>query len=85
MSNEKEEFLNECIMNSSSIYDRRLFNEEFKKIYNDHKFNFLLKNNYLSNNISKWKQNGNRFKKTTVLNNATDYQNRNILKEYRSL
>ena len=52
-------------MNSSTIYDRGMFKESFKKIYNDSndKYNFSLNDNFLSNIISKWKNNTNSFKK----------------------
>ena len=84
---DKEKFIEEChrIMNSSDIYDRRLFKEEFMKIYNNSKYNFPITNNLLSNIISKWKNISNRFNKTAVLFNPYDYQNRLILREYRTL
>ena len=66
----------EDIMNSSNIYNRRLFKEEFKKIYNECHYNFPISNILLSNIISKWKINANRFTKSTVLYNINDYQNR---------
>ena len=72
-------------MNSSDIYDRRLFKEEFMKLYKNNKYNFLITNNLLSNIISKWKNISNRFNKTTALFNPYDYQNRLILREYRTL
>ena len=86
-SKDKEKFIEEChrIMNSSDIYDRRLFKEEFMKIYNNSKYNFPITNNLLSNIISKWKNISNRFNKTSVLFNPYDYQNRLILREYRTL
>ena len=37
-------------MNSSNIYDRRLFKEEFKKIQNGNKSKFLLNDNDYGNN-----------------------------------
>ena len=39
---DKEKFINLCndLMDNSNIYDRRLFKEEFKKIYNNNKFIF---------------------------------------------
>ena len=85
----KEKFEDLClnVMNSSNIFDRRLFKEEFKKIYNNpnYKFNFPLNNNYLSNLITKWKNTSNRFNKTSILFNKYDYENRLIFREYRSL
>ena len=74
-------------MNSSNIFDRRLFKQEFKKIYNNpnYKFNFPLNNNYLSNLITKWKNTSNRFNKSSILFNKYDYENRLIFREYRSL
>ena len=69
-------------MNSSNIYDRRLFKEEFKKIYNNNKYEFPLTNDLLSNIIGKWKNMSDRFKKTSVIFNPYYYQNRLILREY---
>ena len=54
----KEKFITLCeeLMDKSTIYDRRLYKEEFKNIYNKNKFNFPLNDNLLSNIISKWKK-----------------------------
>ena len=51
--NEKDTFINLCIelMDNSTIYDRRLYKEEFKKIYNNNKYTFSLNDNFLSNII----------------------------------
>ena len=46
-------------MEQSTIYDRRLYKEEFKKLYNNNKYNFPLNNNLLSNIITKWKNTTN--------------------------
>ena len=56
-NNDKNNFINLCydVMNSSTIYDRKLFKEEMKKIYNNHSYTFPLDNNLISNIISKWK------------------------------
>ena len=64
---DKKDFISKCegVMNNSSIYDRRLFKETFKEIYNNksNNYNFPLNNNLLSNIISKWKQYTYKFKK----------------------
>ena len=70
-------------MNNSTIYDRRLFKEEFKKIYNQNKYNFLLTDNMLSNLINNWKNHSNRFTKLSLFDNQFFYENRLILREYR--
>ena len=70
-------------MDKSIIYDRRLFKEEFKKIYNNKKFNFPLNENFLSNVISKWKKTSDRFTKMCIFKNKYDYDNRLILRDYR--
>jgi len=41
-------------------------------------------NDFLSNKINKWKLKTNKFKKISVLENPKDYQNKLILREYRS-
>ena len=84
---EKKLFISKCedLMNSSTIYDRRLYKESFKDIYNDknNKFNFPLNNNFLSNIITKWKQNSYKFKKESALYEIKDKENRLLLREYR--
>ena len=72
-------------MNSSEIFDRNLYKDEFKKLYNSRKFKFGIDNNFLSNIITKWKNKSNRFKKTSVSENPKDYNNRLILREFRTL
>lgn len=83
----KENFISECelVMNSSSIYDRALFKEKFLEIYNSKKFKFPINNNLLSNIITKWKNTTNRFTKSTIWDNLYDYQNRLILRDFRSV
>ena len=82
---DKEKFIEECnnIMEHSTIYHRRLYKEEFKKIYNNNKFNFSLNNNLVSNIITKQKNSPNRFNKYSILEDTKDYENRLILREYR--
>ena len=62
---DKEEFIKKCenVMNKSTIYDRKLFKEAFKNIYNDkeNKYNFPINNNILSNIIIRWENNSYRF------------------------
>ena len=43
---DKAHFINECegILNASDIYDRVLFKENFKKIYNKYNYNFSINN-----------------------------------------
>ena len=72
-------------MNSSSVYDRRLFKTKFLEIYNNKKFNFPVNNNLLSNIITKWKISTNRFNKSTIWDNMYDYHNRLILRDFRSV
>ena len=83
----KEQFISECelIMNNSSIYDRNLFKTKFLEIYNKNKFNFPMNTNFLSNIITKWRNSTNRFNKSTVWDNKYDYQNRLILRDYRTV
>ena len=72
-------------MNTSTIYDRTLYKNEFKKLYNKTPYNFEINNNFLSNLISKWKQNTNKFNKNCIFENIYDYQNRLILREFRNI
>ena len=86
-NNQKEKFINACynVMNSSTIYDRNIYKDKFKDIYNKDNSNFQIDNNFLSNIISKWRNNSNRFTKSTVWDNIYDYENRLILREFRSI
>ena len=59
----------EDIINTSTIYDRTLFKNKFKDIYNENKYNFPLNNNMLSNIITKWKNNSNKFTKFCIFEN----------------
>ena len=70
-------------MDKSTIYDRRLFKEEFKNIYNKNKYCFPLNDNLLSNIITKWKKNSDRFTKMWVFKNKYDNDKRLILRDYR--
>ena len=72
-------------MNSSNIYDRNLFKEQFKDIYNQNRFDFGINNNLLSRIITKWKYTSDKFNKSTVLKNMFDYDNRLILREFRNI
>ena len=87
VNEDKLAFISKCenIMNSSTIFDRQLFKESFKKLYNNEnvKYNFPIDNNFLSNIINKWKNNTYRFKKESILYDTKDYENRLILREYR--
>ena len=69
-------------MNKSNIYDRNLFKNRFKDIYNEHKFTFSLNDNTLSNIITKWKNTTFKYNKTTILFNRYDYENSLILRDY---
>ena len=72
-------------MNSSTIYDRKLFKNEIKKIYNNHTYLFSQYNNLLSNIITKWKNNSVNFTKFACLKNQFDYNNNLILREFRTV
>ena len=63
-------------MNCSELFDRNLYKDEFKKLYNSQKFNFSIANYFLSNIIAKWKLKSNRFNKNSALDNPKDYKNR---------
>ena len=84
---DKKDYIYKCetVMNNSSIYDRHLFKETFKEIYNDKKnnYNFPLNDNFLSNIITKWKNNSIKFKKESILYNIKDNENRLLMREYR--
>ncbi len=70
-------------MDNSTLYDRRLYKEEFKKIYNNNKYKFSLNDNFLSNIITNWKKNSDRFTKLCIFKNKYDYEHRLILRDYR--
>ena len=70
-------------MDTSNIYDRNIFKNEFLKIYNMNKYNFPINNNLLSNIITRWKNSSVRFTKNCIIWNMTDYQNHLISRDYR--
>ena len=71
-------------MNSSTIFDRNLFKNKFKEIYNSYIYNLPISNNLLSNIITKWRNTSVRFTKANVLLNQYDYKSRMIFREFRS-
>ena len=72
-------------MNSSDIYDRKLFKDKFKEHYNSKKYNFTVNNKILSNIITKWKETSNRFNKSTIWDNIYDKNMSLILRDFRSV
>ena len=82
---DKTHFINECegILNASDIYDRALFKETFKNIYNKYNYNFSINNDLLSNIISNWKRKSLNFTKYCIFQNKYDYNNDLILREFR--
>lgn len=66
------------IMNNFNIYDRKLFKNKFKDLFNENKFNFPIDNNVLSNIINKWKNKCTRMNKFTALVEINDYKGRLI-------
>ena len=83
----KDEFIKLCedVMNTSTIYDRNLYKTKFKEIYNSNYYDFPINNNMLSNIITKWKNSTYKFKKECAQYNLYDYQNRLLLRDYRSI
>ena len=69
-------------MNTSTIYNRQMFKDRFKEIYNDasNKYDFEINNSMLNNIISKWKSTSIKFNKGNVLLNQYDYQKRLIFR-----
>ena len=74
-------------MNTSTIYNREMFKDRFKEIYNDpsNKYDFEINNSMLNNIISKWKSTSLKFNKGSVLINQYDYKKRLIFREFRSI
>ena len=83
----KDEFIKLCedLMNTSIIYDHNLYKNKFKEIYNSNYYDFPINNNMLSNIITKWKNSTYKFKKECAQYNLYDYQNRLLLRDYRSI
>jgi len=71
------------VLNKTDIYDRNLFKNKFKEIYNQNQYNFTLNNDLLSNIINNWKRNSIKFKKYSIYSNKYDYNNL-ILREFSS-
>ena len=71
-------------MNSSTVFNRPLFKEKFKEIYNSKKFNFPINNSFLSNIITKWKTTSYKMTKSIVFIEKFDYNNRLIFRDFQS-
>ena len=86
---DKEEFISKCeaIIKSSKTYDRHLFKEEFKKIFNckANKYNFPINVDFLSSIITKRKNITFRFKKESALYDIYDNNNNLNLREFRTI
>ena len=72
-------------MNSSTIYDRNLYKTKFKELYNAEKYDFQINENFLSNIINKRKNTSNKFNKFTIFSNKYDYNDRLILRDFRTI
>ena len=61
----KEEFIRLCeeIIDSSTIYDRNLYKNKFKEIYNNNIYDFPINNNMFLNMMTKLKNSCYKFKK----------------------
>ena len=68
-------------MNKSNIFDRTLFNEDFKKTFSPININNI---NIQSNPISKWKNNILRFEKSPFLTDIKDNENWLIISKFTS-
>ena len=68
-------------MDDTGVYDRRLFKEKMKELYNNN--NFIINNNKLNNFISQWKNNSNKFIKYSLFDNIEDKNGNLILRDYR--
>ena len=80
-----DDFKSKCydLMNKSSIYDRKIFKNGFRKIYNENNYNFPLQEDKLNNLIANWKLTTNKFNKFHILENTKDNNGRNLLREFR--
>ena len=87
IKNNKDNFVSQCelFMNSSDIYDRRLFKKKFKDLYNNESYDYPINNNFLNNIIIRWRSKTTKFTKISVFENAYDYSNRLILREFQSI
>ena len=74
-------FIEKCnkFMDNSEIYNKKEFTNELQKIYNDNKYNFLLKPNTIKNIIGKWKSNSLRFTKFNAIINQYNKEGELIL------
>ena len=74
-------------MNTSTFYNREMFKDRLKEIYNDlsNKYDFEINKSMLNNIISKSKSTSLKFNKGSVLIDQYDYKNRLIFKEFRNI
>ena len=71
-------------MNNPTIYDRNIYKNRFKEIYNYNKFHFPLDNSILTNIITKQKNKSIRMNKSVALYERKDYKNRFFFSEFRT-
>ena len=77
-------FIEKCnnYMDNSVNYNKKEFTNALQKIYNDNKYNFLLKPNTIKNIIGKWKSNSVRFTKINAIINQYNKEGELILWEH---
>ena len=82
---EYELFKKQCIniLDNANSFDRKLFREQFKDIYNSQNFKFDINDYKLNNIITNWQNNTIKFKKYSIFEHNTDNKGRPYLREYR--
>ena len=71
-------------MDSTEEYNKKEFTCKLQNIYNENKYDFLLKENTIKNIIGRWKKNSLRFTKYNAIENRFNKNNELILWEYNN-
>ena len=71
-------------LNNQKLYDKAVFKAILLKIYNEHKYNFKLKEYTLENIIRKWKSSSIKFTKYQAIENGENEEGKLILWDYET-
>ena len=71
------DYINRCFkyLDSTEEYNKKEFTIKLQNIYNENKYNFLLKENTIKNIIGRWKNNSLKFTKYNAIENRYNKKN----------
>ena len=76
-----KDYIDKCkkYLDSTEVYNKQEFTVALQNIYNENKYNFLLKENTIKNIIGSWKKDSLRFTKFNAIINKYNKKNKLIL------